>query len=197
MKGNLFTGGNKENWDRVENDYYATPPQDTQLFLDTFDIRKYRKILEPSCGEGHMSEVIKRNMSDTSTLISRDLVERGYEGSQVKDFLKTTNETYDLVMTNPPFSHALEFIKKGLELSDVVVVLAKIQLLEGKARSAEMQHLGLKEIYGHVERCNCWRNGLELNPRTNKPWSGAMFMAWFVFDRNYTSKPVYNWLSRK
>ena len=192
MKGNLFTGGNTENWDRVENDYYATPPEDTRLFLENYDITRFKNILEPGCGEGHMSEVIKEYMGIDAILTSRDLIDRGY--GEVKDFLSTTNEKYDLVITNPPFSHALEFIKKGLELSDAVIVLAKIQLLEGKARSEELQHLGLKEIYGHVERCNCWRNGESLNPKTGKPWSGAMFMAWYVFEKGYEGKPEYNWL---
>ena len=194
MKGNLFTGGNKSNWDRVDNDYYATPPQDTRLFLDNYNINRYKKILEPSCGEGHMSEVIKEYIESDCELISSDLIDRGY--GEVKDFFKTENEYYDLIITNPPFSHALEFIEKGLELADNVIVLAKIQLLEGKARSSKLQKLGLKEIYGHVERCNCWRNGESINPKDGKTWSGAMFMAWYVFEKGYNGKPEYNWLSK-
>ena len=197
MKGNLFTGGNKENWDRVEHDYYATPPQDTELFLQNYDISNCNQILEPSCGEGHMSEVIRKYMHPRGWLTSRDLVDRGYKNTEVKDFFETKDEYYDLVITNPPFSHALKFIEKGLELSDNVIVLAKIQLLEGKARSKVLSKLGLKEIYGHVERCNCWRNGEEVNPKDGKPWSGAMFMAWYVFEKGYEGKPEYNWLFKE
>jgi hypothetical protein len=189
----MFTGGNSKNWDRVDNDYYATPPKDTRKFLDIYDISKFNKILEPSCGEGHMSKVLEEYISKSQYIISRDLVDRGY--GEVKDFLNTEDdERYDLVMTNPPFKYALEFIKKGLEVSDTVVILAKIQLLEGKARSKELQNLGLKEIYGHVERCNCWMNGWNLNPNTGKTWSGAMMMAWYVFEKDYKGKPEYNWL---
>lgn len=194
-KGALFTGGVTQNWDRVENDYYATPPKDTEKFLKQWGgIKKYKTILEPACGEGHISEVVKRFIDDNNQLlISRDLIDRGY--GEVKDFLNDKDDnSYDLIITNPPFKYALEFIKRGLELSDTVIVLAKIQLLEGKARSEELQYLGLKEIYGHVERCNCWRNGWELNPKTGKSWSGAMFMAWYVFEKGYVGKPEYNWL---
>ena len=195
MKGSLFTGGNAGNKIRIENDYYATPPEDTKLFLENYDISKFKRILEPSCGEGHMSEVIKEYAGIDAILVSRDLINRGY--GEVKDFLTTTDEQYDLVITNPPFSHALEFIKKGLELSDTVIILAKIQLLEGKARSSELQHLGLKEIYGHVERCVCWRNGKDVDPNTGRPWSSAMFLAWYVFEKGYEGKPEYNWLFKK
>lgn len=192
MKGSLFTGGATTNWDREENDYYATPPNDTETFLNNYDISRFNTIIEPSCGEGHMSEIIKKHINENAILTSRDLVNRGY--GEVGDFFEIKNEMYDLTITNPPFKYALEFIEKGLKISNTVVVLAKIQLLEGKARSLKLKNLGLKEIYGHVERCNCWRNGLENNPKTNKPWSGAMFMAWYVFEKGYKGKPQYNWL---
>ncbi len=192
-KAKMFTGGKTDNWDRVKNDYYATPPQDTKKFLNVFDITKFDNILEPSAGEGHLSEVIKQYIKPSQNLTSRDLIDRGY--CETQDFLDNENEDkYDLIITNPPFSLALEFIKKGLENANTVVMLAKIQLLEGKARSEEMQNLGLKEIYGHTSRCNCWRNGEELNPKTGKAWSGAMFLAWFVFEKGYEGKPEYNWL---
>lgn len=202
LRGSLFTGGKTENWERQEHDYYATPPEDTRKFLEVFDITKYNNILEPACGEGHMSQVIREYMNDNATLTSMDLIYRGYSEQIAKmDFLsKDINAYYngkekpDLTITNPPFKYALEFIKKGLELSDTVVILAKIQILEGISRSEKLKDLGLKEIYGNVQRCNCWLNGLEKNPKTGKSWSGAMFLAWYVFEKGYNGKPMYNWL---
>ena len=43
---------------RVENDYYATEPKATQVLLDAEHFS--HRIWEPSCGGGHMSEVLKR-----------------------------------------------------------------------------------------------------------------------------------------
>jgi len=191
MKGSLFTGGKTNNWDRQKNDYYATPPEDTEKFLKVYDVSKFKKILEPACGEGHLSEVLKKYNKNVT---SYDLIDRGYQDKQV-DFLKENiSDKFDLVITNPPFKYALEFIQRGLEISDTVIILAKIQLLEGQRRSEVMKDLGLKEIYGYVSRCNCWRNGSKLNPKTGKPWSGAMFLAWYVFEKEYNGKPEYNWL---
>ena len=45
MKGSLFTCGVTDNWDRVDNDYYATPPNETEKFLNQFDITKYKKYI--------------------------------------------------------------------------------------------------------------------------------------------------------
>ena len=59
--------------ERQSDDYYATEPKATEWLcrLEQFEGR----ILEPSCGEGHMSEVLKKAGYE---VVSRDLVDRGY-----------------------------------------------------------------------------------------------------------------------
>jgi|AntDeeMinimDraft_6_1070357.scaffolds.fasta_scaffold17889_2 hypothetical protein len=191
-KAKMFTGGKSKNWDREKNDYYATPPDDTRCFLENyFDINKFKNILEPACGEGHMSEVI-REFNENIT--SYDLIDRGYQ-DKVINFLKDDiSYNFDLIITNPPFSKAIEFVEKGLKISDTVVILAKIQLLEGISRSNKMVDMPLKNIYGSSSRINCWRGGKENNPKTGKAWSGAMFLAWYVFKKGYEGKPIYDWI---
>ena len=47
--------------EREKNDFYATPPSAVELFLDNFELKG--TVLEPSCGMGHISEVIgKKNI---------------------------------------------------------------------------------------------------------------------------------------
>ena len=69
--------------DRVEDDYYATPPEVTKAILDIEILEG--SILEPACGEGHISEVLKEYYP-TAEIISTDLVDRGY-GTGYIDFL--------------------------------------------------------------------------------------------------------------
>ncbi len=71
---------------RVEDDYYATPPEVTRAILDQEILEG--SILEPACGEGHMSEVL-REYYPGSDIVSTDLVNRGYGQGDI-DFL-----TYD------------------------------------------------------------------------------------------------------
>ena len=61
--------------EREVNDYYATEPKAVDLLLEkeTFNTR----ILEPSCGEGHISNVLVAHDYDVQ---SYDLVDRGYGG---------------------------------------------------------------------------------------------------------------------
>lgn len=56
--------------DRQENDYYATEPKAIELLLKMED---FNNVLEPACGEGHLSEIlIKNNIHGKSC----DLIDR-------------------------------------------------------------------------------------------------------------------------
>lgn len=190
-----FNGGVSENYDRVENDYYATPPMATTEFLTAFkqDMWMINTALEPSCGEGHMSEVIK-DFFPNIQLTSTDLVDRGYGVGGV-DFITDNFARTDLVITNPPFKLAKEFVLKGLTLSNkYVIMFLKIQFLESKDRKALFDSTPLKYIYVHSERRPCWQNGVEINPNTGKAWSSPQMYAWYVWDVEYEGEPIIRWL---
>ena len=119
--------------ERADMDYYATEPAATEWLcrLETFG----RWILEPSCGEGHMSEVLKAHGYE---VVSRDLADRGY--GEVADFLSADNRYWpgDIV-TNPPYAFAQEFVEKALSIIDdgcKVAMFLKLTFLEGKRRAA-------------------------------------------------------------
>ena len=87
-------------------------------------------ILEPSCGEGHISEVLKAHGYD---VVSRDLIDRGY--GEVADFLSIDNLEWDGdIVTNPPYRFALDFVEKALQIipeGRKVAMFLKLTFLEG------------------------------------------------------------------
>lgn len=117
--------------DRQREDYYATEPKATEWLckLERFEGR----ILEPSCGEGHMSEVLKAAGYE---VVSRDLVDRGY--GEVADFLAIDNLAWNgNIVTNPPYKYAQQFVEKALSIipeGKKVAMFLKLTFLEGKAR---------------------------------------------------------------
>ncbi|WP_308274599.1 hypothetical protein [Prevotella sp.] len=119
--------------DRQREDYYATEPKATEWLckLERFEGR----ILEPSCGEGHMSEVLKAAGYE---VVSRDLVDRGY--GEVADFLAIDNLAWDgNIVTNPPYKYAQQFVEKALSIipeGKKVAMFLKLTFLEGKAHRA-------------------------------------------------------------
>ena len=174
--------------DRVENDYYATPPESTLKLLEVEEFKG--NVLEPCCGEGHISEVLKEKGFEVS---SNDLVNRGY-GEDHKDFLREGFRTYDNIITNPPYKHAREFIVKSLEITTgKVAMFCKIQLLEGVARYDMFQNTPLKTVYVFTKRQNPWRNGSPVD-ENGKKWASTMCFAWFVWEHGYEGKPTIEWL---
>lgn len=143
--------------DRQREDYYATEPKATEWLckLERFEGR----ILEPSCGEGHMSRVLEAAGYE---VVSRDLVDRGY--GEVADFLAIDNLEWDgNIVTNPPYKYAQEFVEKALSIipeGKKVAMFLKLTFLEGKARRSLFRstppHSRLGEFV-KTEMCHEWR----------------------------------------
>ena len=174
---------------REKNDFYATDPKATNLFLDNFKLEG--NVLEPACGLGHISEVLKKR---EYIVESTDLIDRGYGNKEV-DFLKEEyTKKYDNVLTNPPFKYAKEFVEKALTITnDKVIMLLKLQFLESESRRSFFKETPLKEIYVHSKRIVCWKNGKPLNEK-GKKWSGTQAYAWFVWEIGYKGEPIIKWI---
>ena len=192
LSGAQLAGGNSST-KREENDYYATAPETTKLFLDTFKEDLGQSILEPACGEGHLSEVLTEYFPN-SNITSTDLINRGYGVGEI-DFLNHNfDKKFDTVITNPPFKYSKEFILKGLELSNkYTIMLCKIQLLEGINRKEMFLNTPLKYVYVHSSRQATWKEGKPLDDN-GKKWATTMCLAWFVWEKDYKGEPVVRWI---
>ena len=88
LSGGQLAGGNSTS-KREENDFYATDPETLKLFLYEFwkDNSFEGDILEPACGQGHISKTLKE-MLPSFNIISTDLIDYGY-GQGGIDFFNT------------------------------------------------------------------------------------------------------------
>lgn len=169
LNGSSLAGGTPVRG-RVENDYYATPPESTQALLNVLELNG--SILEPACGEGHISQVLKNNYPN-SEIVSTDLIDRGYGEGGINFLEHTYGRTFTNVITNPPFKHMREFVEKALEISDdKVMMFGKIQFLEGKRRKEFLINSPLKYVYVFSERQNPLRNGESVD-ENGKKWSST------------------------
>lgn len=177
--------------DRVKDDYYATPPEATKAILNMEKLTG--SILEPACGEGHISKVLE-GCYPNAEIISTDLIDRGYGQGGVDFLTYNYNREFDNIITNPPFKYAKEFIERGLELANnKVIMFAKIQLLESEKRQGLFEKHPPKYIYVFSKRINPWRNGSPTDEK-GKPWSSTMCFAWFVWEKGYVGEPIVRWL---
>lgn len=178
--------------EREDNDYYATDPTAIDKLLAAE--KPYRIIWECACGQGHLSERLKQN---GYMVFSSDLIDRGYPGAQVKDFL-TANPppcTCD-ILTNPPYKYAKEFVLRALDLvkpGRKVYMFLKLTFLEGKARYIELfSKYPPKTVYVFSERILCAKNG-EFQ-RMKDGGGSAVAYAWFVWEKDNYSNTEIKWL---
>lgn len=194
LSGGQLAGGNSTT-DREENDFYATNPETLKLFLNEFhkDNKLEGDILEPCCGQGHISKTIK-DIYPKNDVYSTDLIDRGYGIGGINFLTHDYNKRFGTVITNPPFSLAKEFIEKGLEISDkYVIMLCKVQLLEGVKRQEMFEKTPLKYVYVHTKRQATWKEGKPKDP-SGKNWATTMCLAWFVWDKEYIGEPIIRWI---
>ena len=125
----VLGASNHSSLTREVNDYYATDPKAVELLLEKekFSIN----LLEPSCGEGHISKVLSEHGYNVT---SSDLISRGFGNTQDFFDYKYFNGN---IITNPPYKVALDFVKHSLEIipdGNKVAMFLKIQFLESKSR---------------------------------------------------------------
>ena len=101
---------NHSNIERQKEDYYATDPKCVRELLQVECFS--RNILEPCCGQGHISKELVKN---GYTVTSSDLIDRGY--GNVKDLLLWAHWNGDII-TNPPYKNAVKYVKHCLDIVD-------------------------------------------------------------------------------
>lgn len=195
LSGGQLVGGNTIS-KREENDFYATNPETLKMFLYEFwkdNSFEGNEILEPACGQGHISKTLE-NLLPNFNITSTDLIDRGYGIGGIDFLTHNYGKMFDVVITNPPFSLAKEFIEKGLKISNKhVIMLCRINFLEGINRKEMFLDTPLKYVYVHSSRQAPWKGG---NPSDSngKKWATTMCLAWFVWDKDYEGEPIIRWI---
>ena len=151
-------------------DFYPTPA------WGTFALLKYiqfdGKILEPCCGDGAMSEVLKSSGYEVD---SSDIIDRGY--GECRDFLSIT-DTQDNIVTNPPFNIAANLINHSLNIANrKVCFLLRTAFLESRKRF-EMFYRNRPPctVLVFSERLSMYPKGYEVKG------GGTTSYSWFIWD---------------
>lgn len=116
-KDNRYIGVISSSIERNENDFYATSPKAVELLLQKEKF--YKKVLEPCCGEGHISKVLLRRGYE---VISSDLYDYGF-GDYGVDFLDRDNTYINSlrgkvdIITNFPYRQTLPMLQRAFEVA--------------------------------------------------------------------------------
>lgn len=94
---------------------------------------------DPAAGHGHMCRVMQEygHVSVRGT----DVNPSERHGVEELDFL-TSDDTADVIVTNPPYTHAQRFMSEGLKRSNsAFALLLRVQSLEGQARYKDIYNV--------------------------------------------------------
>jgi len=174
--------------ERIPSDFYPTPVSCVENILDNCNIdMSNKRVLEPAAGNGHIAYTIKRkyprSIVDAIELREEEKLHlTGLNDVIIGDFLTLDIKThYDIIMTNPPFSLAREFIIRSIELQpDIVIMLLRLSYLESKRRHDFWQKYPVTELYVLSDRPSF----------TNKGTDSCAY-AWFVWYKLNNEQKIY------
>lgn len=171
-------------------DDFPTPPWATRGLLEhIIDTRSLAGLtcLEPACGAGHMAKVLNEYFK---TVRSSDAFSYGY--GEVRDFVEKPYgpNTFDWVITNPPFRLAEDFVRLALPIARKgVAILARTVFLESVGRYRGIfQEAPPTKFAQFVERVPMVRGRLDIKATT------ATGYAWLVWEKGTNEAPRLTWV---
>lgn len=167
---------------RMERDFYPTEQKLTQILIDKH--LKYETIdtiLEPCCGEDHITRVLHSNFYNTA---ATDITMGEQYDATTDDYWRNRKGKYDWVVTNPPYNKANIIVPKAYDAARVgVAMLLRLTWLEPtKARQEFLQKVPLSTL-------------LIFNPRpkfrSDTSGTDSVTSAWFVWDKETNNRNTY------
>jgi hypothetical protein len=162
-------------------DDFPTPPWATRALIEYVigsECRPFthRNCLEPACGVGHMAKVLAEYFGKVG---ASDVHDYGY--GERRDFLTSpfALDTWDWIITNPPFRLAEEFVFRALEIArEGVAIIARTVFIESVGRYEKLFRPRPPAIYAQFsERVPMLRGRLEKSATT------ATSYCWLVWEK--------------
>lgn len=175
---------------RQEDDFYATHPAATVALLTRETFRPV--ILEPFVGAGHIAKVL---IAKGHRVIGADIVDRGYPGTKILDFLSFPDNKVNVdIVTNPPYKLALPCVLKCLSIlpeGNKLACYMRLQFVEGQSRAKHLfADQPFKTMYVMSNRVPCAKEG-----KFTKKTGSATAYAWFVWEKGFKGDPAVKWLT--
>jgi len=191
---------------RRANDDYQTPISVVSPLLALIDWPRVRSFCEPARGDGVIYRAVSGRMGMdkiASTLWS--------EIRDGRDYLAAEHIDVDLIITNPPFGLALDFVRKSLEEAATVCYLLPLGFLSSRERRDWWRSNPPTNVITVSERpCFVWvcrdrhckgscAPGVEVCPACGgrtKRQTDFSDVAWYVWDRGrlLTTRAPFVWI---
>ena len=189
--GKAYANRKKES-ERPKGDYYPTPKSLVYKLLETNQLDKCKTILEPAYGSGAISNILKEKgfkVTEKDLIYGNDFLLDDY-----------SNQHFDAIVTNPPFSLYDEFIQKAKTIDcNKIIMIGRTNHFGSHKTNVNGIWKGLSDVYifdRQVAYDREWRED-------GKFYCGCLVSGWFIWTKGYTDLPklhimdVNNWAYRK
>ncbi len=167
-------------------DDFPTPPWATRALAE-YVIAPQGTCLEPACGRGHMSAALAEYFDKVQ---SSDIYDYGF--GSVADFLNSTYEanSFDWVITNPPFKLAEKFIARSMKIARLgAAMLTRTVFIESEGRYERLFKVTPPSRFAQfAERVPMVEGRLDREATT------ATAYAWLVWEKDRLSSCELVWI---
>ena len=176
-------------WERDPHDFYIEEKWCSERLFEAE--RFYGEVWDPACGSGR---IVMSARAAGLTAFGTDIVDRGFPGTGLCDFLTQTGSVASVV-TNPPFKHARRFVEHALTvMTRRSAFLLPTSWLNGSRRSRWLETTPLAKVWVLTPRPSMPPG--RLIEAGMEPGQGRVDFSWFVFDVNAAGPPTVGWLRR-
>jgi len=191
---------------KSSSDLYITPKEALDAIwkeIESDITVPFSKILEPCTGLGDIAKYVNDNTDNFTQITTNELYPCEDESKLLVninysyDFLDDNTELaegkggFDMIIDNPPYNKATEFVLKGFEYAPIQWHFLRLNFLEGQKRYEQLLSLGkLTDVYIFTYRVSCDK-GYDREETAN-----SVCYAWFRFDNNYSGSPRLHWLTK-
>lgn len=159
---------------RPKFDFYPTPKCLVRKLIETKELDRFTNILEPACGDYAISSVLEEYGFNVT---SRDLV---YGNNFLKD--DYSNEKYDAIVTNPPFSLFDDFVKKCKQVDcKKIIMIGRLNCFGAHKRNIEGIWNELSDVYVFDRQI---AYDQPARPDEKAP-AGMLVSGWFVWTKGF------------
>jgi hypothetical protein len=172
-------------------DDFPTPPWATRALIEHVIVSKTSlcalTCLEPACGRGHMAVALADYFKE---VVSYDVFDYGF--GRVGDFFKAKHpdQSFDWVITNPPFRLGEEFIRHSMKIARCgVAMLTRTVFIESVGRYERLFKLMPPSHFAQfTERVPMVKG------RVDKKASTATGYAWLVWEKSRLGNSEVVWI---
>ena len=212
----MSTPNTKRDENVSSNDLYITPKEAMDAIIPYVrkdidkihnirrrkDAEDYAMFLDPCQGLGDIVAYFSEKFQDIYP-VSNELYPCSDESKMIwlpnyqDDFLSDegklaeTKSEYDLILCNPPYNKAMEFVLQGFNYAPIQWHFLRLSFLESQKRFEELFNLGkLSDVYIFTYRVSCPK-GVNREKTAN-----SVAYCWYRWDNYYCGQPKLHWLTK-